>query len=196
GAHAQLPGHVDLDAQWSPSAEPPHYRSDFTGNLCLRLKKRHCPLVHCPTEVTTHAEEEALRISAAVQDYPTIIKTSIQKTLLAANAAILLECGACLVTRRAHTMFRWREPPWKSRCGHCCCTSIHSLLLLPTIDYPIQSGFFSVVVSLFLTKSSEKLDVDYGQMTSLLVFEIAQLQRAALTGASESSIPLSPVNPD
>ncbi|KAF9049247.1 hypothetical protein BDZ89DRAFT_706565 [Hymenopellis radicata] len=191
---AQPPGQVDLGeqapplttlltnhyeaqigAEWPPSAEPPHYRPDFLrasmpedaeGPQCSPPSNGGC------RGGSTHSCGGPVFSHDDYKDkYP--------------EDTIGGECG--------HSARVWRMFYDEARVYDVQMAGNHRENLDVVI---VVSGFFSVVVALFLTQASQKLDVNYGQMTSLMVFEMVQLQRAALTGASDSSIPVSPINPD
>ncbi|KAL1713861.1 hypothetical protein EV715DRAFT_187809, partial [Schizophyllum commune] len=60
----------------------------------------------------------------------------------------------------------------------------------------VFAGLFSAVVTTFVSQSSQKLDSDYAQITTSLVYELVLLQRAVATGASAGDIPEARLVPD
>ncbi|KAL1750530.1 hypothetical protein FB107DRAFT_294536 [Schizophyllum commune] len=60
----------------------------------------------------------------------------------------------------------------------------------------VFAGLFSAVVTTFVSQSSQKLDSDYAQITTSLVYELVLLQRAVATGASAGDIPKARLVPD
>ena len=60
----------------------------------------------------------------------------------------------------------------------------------------LQAGLFSAVVTTFVSQSSQKLDSDYAQITTSLVYELVLLQRAVATGVSAGDIPEARLVPD
>ncbi|KAL1725175.1 hypothetical protein EV714DRAFT_173645, partial [Schizophyllum commune] len=53
----------------------------------------------------------------------------------------------------------------------------------------VFAGLFSAVVTTFVAQSSQALNPDYAQMTTSLLYELTQLQRAMATGSSIKDIP-------
>ncbi|KAG7443307.1 uncharacterized protein BT62DRAFT_935245 [Guyanagaster necrorhizus] len=47
----------------------------------------------------------------------------------------------------------------------------------------VFAGLFSAVVTTFVAQTSQSLQVDYGQVTASLLFELTDIQRAAVNGS-------------
>ncbi|KAJ3886207.1 hypothetical protein GG344DRAFT_69861 [Lentinula edodes] len=59
----------------------------------------------------------------------------------------------------------------------------------------VFAGLFSAVVSTLLVQATQNLQVNYTQVTTSLVFELVQIQRAVAVGASVTDIPTSLLSP-
>ncbi|SJL11094.1 uncharacterized protein ARMOST_14497 [Armillaria ostoyae] len=59
----------------------------------------------------------------------------------------------------------------------------------------VFAGLFSAVVTTFVTQTSQSLQVDYGQVTASLLFELIDVQRAAANGSLVNNVPRSGLNP-
>ncbi|KAK0237151.1 hypothetical protein EDD85DRAFT_599515 [Armillaria nabsnona] len=59
----------------------------------------------------------------------------------------------------------------------------------------VFAGLFSAVVTTFVVQTSQSLQVDYGQVTATLLFELIDVQRAAANGTLVNNIPRSDLTP-
>ncbi|PBK80761.1 hypothetical protein ARMGADRAFT_1171687, partial [Armillaria gallica] len=59
----------------------------------------------------------------------------------------------------------------------------------------VFAGLFSAVVTTFVVQTSQNLQVDYGQVTATLLFELIDVQRAAANGTLVNDIPRSDLTP-
>ncbi|KAK0457179.1 uncharacterized protein EV420DRAFT_1215411, partial [Desarmillaria tabescens] len=59
----------------------------------------------------------------------------------------------------------------------------------------VFAGLFSAVVTTFVAQTSQSLQVDYGQVTASLLFELIDVQRAAANGSSVNNVPRSGLTP-
>ncbi|KAG7447397.1 uncharacterized protein BT62DRAFT_892468, partial [Guyanagaster necrorhizus] len=59
----------------------------------------------------------------------------------------------------------------------------------------VFAGLFSAVVTTFVAQTSQSLQVDYGQVTATLVYELIDVQRAAANGSSMNDVPRSDLTP-
>ncbi|SJL16763.1 uncharacterized protein ARMOST_20292 [Armillaria ostoyae] len=59
----------------------------------------------------------------------------------------------------------------------------------------IFAGLFSAVVTTFVVQTSQSLQVDYGQVTATLLFELIDVQRAAANGTLVNNVPRSDLTP-
>ncbi|KAK0457161.1 uncharacterized protein EV420DRAFT_542980 [Desarmillaria tabescens] len=59
----------------------------------------------------------------------------------------------------------------------------------------VFAGLFSAVVTTFVAQTSQSLQVDYGQVTASLLFELIDVQRATANGSLVSDVPRSSLTP-
>ncbi|KAK0216237.1 hypothetical protein IW262DRAFT_1299477 [Armillaria fumosa] len=59
----------------------------------------------------------------------------------------------------------------------------------------VFAGLFSAVVTTFVVQTSQNLQVDYGQVTATLLFELIDVQRAAANGTLVNNVPRSDLTP-
>ncbi|KAK0189508.1 hypothetical protein F5146DRAFT_893051, partial [Armillaria mellea] len=59
----------------------------------------------------------------------------------------------------------------------------------------VFAGLFSAVVTTFVVQTSQNLQVDYGQVTATLLFELIDVQRAAANGSLVNDVPRSNLTP-
>ncbi|PBK69542.1 hypothetical protein ARMSODRAFT_886478, partial [Armillaria solidipes] len=59
----------------------------------------------------------------------------------------------------------------------------------------VFAGLFSAVVTTFVAQTSQSLQVDYGQVTASLIFELIDVQRAAANGSPVNDVPRSGLTP-
>ncbi|SJL16732.1 uncharacterized protein ARMOST_20261 [Armillaria ostoyae] len=59
----------------------------------------------------------------------------------------------------------------------------------------VFAGLFSAVVTTFVVQTSQSLQVDYGQVTATLLFELIDVQRAAANGSLVNDVPRSDLTP-
>ncbi|PBK86337.1 hypothetical protein ARMGADRAFT_972883 [Armillaria gallica] len=59
----------------------------------------------------------------------------------------------------------------------------------------VFAGLFSAVVTTFVVQTSQSLQVDYGQVTATLLYELIDVQRAAANGSLVNDVPRSNVTP-
>ncbi|PBK69507.1 hypothetical protein ARMSODRAFT_867620, partial [Armillaria solidipes] len=59
----------------------------------------------------------------------------------------------------------------------------------------VFAGLFSAVVTTFVVQTSQGLQVDYGQVTATLLFELIDVQRAAANGTLVNNVPRSDLTP-
>ncbi|SJL12383.1 uncharacterized protein ARMOST_15809 [Armillaria ostoyae] len=59
----------------------------------------------------------------------------------------------------------------------------------------IFAGLFSAVVSTFVVQTSQNLQIDYGEVSASLLFELVNVQRAMANGASVDLVPRSSLTP-
>ncbi|SJL16758.1 uncharacterized protein ARMOST_20287 [Armillaria ostoyae] len=59
----------------------------------------------------------------------------------------------------------------------------------------VFAGLFSAVVTTFVVQTSQNLQVDYGQVTATLLFELIDVQRAAANGSLVNDVPRSDLTP-
>ncbi|KAG7443323.1 uncharacterized protein BT62DRAFT_340749 [Guyanagaster necrorhizus] len=59
----------------------------------------------------------------------------------------------------------------------------------------VFAGLFSAVVTTFVAQTSQSLQVDYGQVTASLLFELIDVQRAAANGSIVNDVPRSGLTP-
>ncbi|KAK0440174.1 hypothetical protein EV421DRAFT_813983 [Armillaria borealis] len=59
----------------------------------------------------------------------------------------------------------------------------------------VFAGLFSAVVTTFVVQTSQNLQVDYGQVTATLLFELIDVQRAAANGTLVNDVPRSNLTP-
>ncbi|PBK80953.1 hypothetical protein ARMGADRAFT_817135 [Armillaria gallica] len=59
----------------------------------------------------------------------------------------------------------------------------------------VFAGLFSAVVTTFVIQTSQNLQVDYGQVTATLLFELIDVQRAAANGSFVNDVPRSDLTP-
>ncbi|KAK0200825.1 hypothetical protein DFS33DRAFT_1265535, partial [Desarmillaria ectypa] len=59
----------------------------------------------------------------------------------------------------------------------------------------IFAGLFSAVVSTFVVQTSQNLQIDYGEVSASLLFELVSVQRAMADGASVDLVPRSGLTP-
>ncbi|SJL16695.1 uncharacterized protein ARMOST_20224 [Armillaria ostoyae] len=59
----------------------------------------------------------------------------------------------------------------------------------------VFAGLFSAVVTTFVVQTSQSLQVDYGQVTATLLFELIDVQRAAANGSLVNDVPHSDLTP-
>ncbi|KAG7443330.1 uncharacterized protein BT62DRAFT_1078692 [Guyanagaster necrorhizus] len=59
----------------------------------------------------------------------------------------------------------------------------------------VFAGLFAAVVTTFVAQTSQSLQVDYGQVTATLVYELIDVQRAAANGSSVNDVPRSDLTP-
>ncbi len=53
-----------------------------------------------------------------------------------------------------------------------------------------KAGLFSAVVTTFVAQTSQSLQVDYGEVTTLLLIELINVQRSASNGSSSTTSPV------
>ncbi|SJL16734.1 uncharacterized protein ARMOST_20263 [Armillaria ostoyae] len=59
----------------------------------------------------------------------------------------------------------------------------------------VLAGLFSAVVTTFVVQTSQNLQVNYGQVTATLLFELIDIQRAAANGSLVNNVPRSNLTP-
>ncbi|SJL11071.1 uncharacterized protein ARMOST_14472 [Armillaria ostoyae] len=59
----------------------------------------------------------------------------------------------------------------------------------------VFAGLFSAVVTTFVVQTSQNLQVNYGQVTATLLFELIDVQRAAANGSLVNDVPRSDLTP-
>ncbi|KAK0189504.1 hypothetical protein F5146DRAFT_889505, partial [Armillaria mellea] len=59
----------------------------------------------------------------------------------------------------------------------------------------VFAGLFSAVVTTLVVQTSQNLQVDYGQVTATLLFELIDVQRAAANGSVVNDVPRSNLTP-
>ncbi|KAK0457170.1 uncharacterized protein EV420DRAFT_1335894, partial [Desarmillaria tabescens] len=59
----------------------------------------------------------------------------------------------------------------------------------------VFAGLFSAVVTTLVVQTSQRLQVNYGQVTASLLFELIDVQRAAANGSSVNDVPRSGLTP-
>ncbi|KAK0494194.1 hypothetical protein EDD18DRAFT_363444 [Armillaria luteobubalina] len=59
----------------------------------------------------------------------------------------------------------------------------------------VFAGLFSAVVTTFVVQTSQNLQVNYGQVTATLLFELIDIQRAAANGSLVNDVPHSNLTP-
>ncbi|SJL16716.1 uncharacterized protein ARMOST_20245 [Armillaria ostoyae] len=59
----------------------------------------------------------------------------------------------------------------------------------------VFAGLFSAVVTTFVVQTSQNLQVNYGQVTATLLFELIDVQRAAANGSLVNNVPRSSLTP-
>ncbi|PBK87797.1 hypothetical protein ARMGADRAFT_938117, partial [Armillaria gallica] len=59
----------------------------------------------------------------------------------------------------------------------------------------VFAGLFSAVVTTFVAQTSQSLQVNYGQVTASLLFELIDVQRAAANGSLVNNVPHSHLTP-
>ncbi|KAK0436714.1 hypothetical protein EV421DRAFT_1715726, partial [Armillaria borealis] len=59
----------------------------------------------------------------------------------------------------------------------------------------VFAGLFSAVVTTFVAQTSQSLQVDYGQVTASLLFELIDVQRTAANGSLVNNVPRSGLTP-
>ncbi|PBK80971.1 hypothetical protein ARMGADRAFT_817839 [Armillaria gallica] len=59
----------------------------------------------------------------------------------------------------------------------------------------VFAGLFSAVVTTFVVQTSQNLQVNYGQVTATLLFELIDVQRAAANGTLVNNVPCSDLTP-
>ncbi|KAK0479959.1 hypothetical protein EDD18DRAFT_1086203, partial [Armillaria luteobubalina] len=53
----------------------------------------------------------------------------------------------------------------------------------------VFAGLFSAVVTTFVVQTSQRLQIDYGEITTLLLIELINVQRSALNGSLVNDVP-------